>query len=251
MIRPRTQLSDQIRSCSFTIDLYPPQVVRFRRAVWSAGTPSECFRAACICWLWITNLSTWSRCNKGCWETTAACRLTCAESPTGSSPEVTSEFLLLFFYCCYSCYTSHRRLRHVMQHRANMHIFTCHQSTFIFLFLFNSSHDVPSVCVLCCGSKWFLQTFWDLWKQSWTVTLRMIYLYFASGLDRKHHTNIIVIIMYYPDTVSPFAFSIRYTGGKFNFISCRPLWSKLRTKYWQKQGAVCRHWVQQTVNKAN
>lgn len=252
MIRPRTQLSDQIWSCSFTIDLYPvfpSSGCPVQESSLECRNPFRVFQG-CMRLLTLDNqpvdlikvqqrlLGNYSRLQID------MCGIT-------DRFVSRSHIWILVYNCCYSCYTSHRRLRHVMQHRANMHIFTCHQSTFIFLFLFNSSHDVPTVCVLCCGSKWFLQTFWDLWKQSWTVTLRMIYLYFASGLDRKHHTNIIVIIMYYPDTVSPFAFSIRYTGGKFNFISCRPLWSKLRTKYWQKQGAVCRHWVQQTVNKAN
>lgn len=92
-----------------TMVCFPAQVVPFRRAVQSAGTPSEGFRAVCVCWLWITNLSTWSRCSKGCWETTATCRSTCVESLTGQSQGLsalgsTSTFSHVRMFLCLMCF---------------------------------------------------------------------------------------------------------------------------------------------------
>ena len=76
---------------------FRPQVVPPGEAAWSAETPSKPSRAACVCWRWMTNLSTWSKCSKDCWETTATCRLTCVASLTGESPShLFSPFLMWF-----------------------------------------------------------------------------------------------------------------------------------------------------------
>lgn len=61
----------------------PAQVVQLKTTVRSVKIPSTSFRAACASWASTTSRWTWLRCSKGCWETTASCRSTCAASLTG------------------------------------------------------------------------------------------------------------------------------------------------------------------------
>lgn len=138
---------------------FPAQVVPFRRAVQSAGTPSECFRAVCVCWLWITNLSTWSRCSKGCWETTATCRSTCAELLTGLSQEELSELGS-------TCTFSHVRMF------CMLHVF--------------------------CGSMWFLLGIWGFRKtnsnRKLAYCLFVFHFWFVPHVWKSHnHYNLLSI----------------------------------------------------------
>lgn len=88
-----------IVSCPLCLSLYPSfslfsilcflyspaQVVQLKTTVRSVKIPSTSFRAACASWASTTSQWTWLWCSKGCWETTASCRSTCAASLTGQN----------------------------------------------------------------------------------------------------------------------------------------------------------------------